>query len=152
MAKKKTEIAKAWAEVPTFIKIAGALGAAYFIYRGIKKEIERARIARTIKDQQNPEFNTPAVTWGPEGQTLEVPASNIASLANQFYTAYNPDGWDTNEAGLVNALAKTAPQYFRLVENYYLSAYNRNLSADLEEQLGGDSLFSEIWTKYKTQI
>ena len=148
MANKKSALSDTWNQIPAGIKVFLVLGSGYLVYRFVNKQILLSKQRAILRDQQNPAYNLPSIDV--DGTTLQN--TNTALLAAQFYKAYNPDGWNTDEAGLINALGKTAPQYYRLVENYYLSKYGRNLTADLDEQLGSDSLYSNLWEQYKSQI
>lgn len=154
IAKQKNLLSDAWAKVPEPVKIGIYAFGAWKAYKFIQGEIEKERQRKILRDQQNPIYNLPSATWGlpGTGSTTTTQAPNVVTLAKEFHTAYNPDGWNTDEWALIDALAKTPPQYFRQVESYYNNTYGRNLIADLDEQLLSDELGYGIWTKYKTQI
>jgi hypothetical protein len=152
--KRKNILSDTWEQVPQPVKLAVYAFGAWKAYQFIQSELEKARQRKILRDQQNPIYNLQTTTWGlpGTGTTTTTQTPNVVTLAQEFYNAYNPEGWNTDEWALIDTLAKTPPQYFRQVESYYNNTYGRNLINDLDEQLLSDELGYTVWSKYKTQI
>jgi hypothetical protein len=150
MAKQKT-IGDYWNDIPAPIKLGAYAIGGFMLYGKIKKEIAEYKAAQLKLDATNPIYTTPGgVTTLPGGTPITTPDFNYAQKAQSIYYLYNPTGWTSDEAGILNVLASVPGDKFKLVANYYNQTYSRDLIADLNGQLVG--IWLQPWTLYKTQI
>jgi hypothetical protein len=122
----------------------------YQSYKWGKDEINYWKAQQELKRQQQAPtipagtYDVPA--WGTQTQTQ---AFNPYVIAGQLYTAYNPDGYFTDEQEMSRLVAKIPPKYFNQVAVEYAKR-GRNLMNDLDEQLTG--IYQWAWEAYKAEV
>jgi len=154
MAKKQKTISDYWGEIPLPVKIGAYALTGLYIYNKITKAIAAKKAADLLTQTQNPVYNLPGgSTTLPGGTTIDLPQTfNAAQKAQTFYYFFNPEGWTSDEKGMIDTILSIPAAQFKNVAAYYAQAYpGRDMRADADSQLS-TSVWGMHWNSYKTQI
>jgi len=154
MARKQKGLLQMWREdIPAPVKLGIFAFIGWRVYKTVSNEIERARLAKLQAQAQNPAFNLPGgTTTLPSGHTTTTGTFNAAQKAQTFHYHYNPDGWTSDEKGMIDTIMTIPAAQFKNVAAYYAQAYpGRDMTADADGQLLS-SIWGPAWLQYKSQI
>jgi len=152
--KKQKTLLQTWREdVPPLVRVGAYAFIGWRIYKTITAEIERQRQIKLQNQATNPVYNLPGgTTTLPSGYETTTGTFNAAQKAQTFYYHFNPDGWTSDEKGMLDTIMTIPAVQFKNVAAYYAQAYpGRDMMADADSELMG-SIWAPAWLQYKTQI
>lgn len=116
---------------PTQKKVAIGIGIGLAIFGGLKlkKEIDRAKMKKEIRDFK-------------KGNVGSININEVVKqLGQDFgfeYAAIDPRHWTENDTAIIETLNEVGKKIMPQVEQAYLKKYSRNLQADCQKYLGDD--------------
>lgn len=136
------------------IPIVAAIGTRILVKRSVETQ-QTKRMNKWLLEQQFATPTAPAATYNlqlPGGSTpMTTQAFNPDLIADAIHTAYNPDGWTSDETKMLQLITSVPPTSFRLIANAYFQQFGRNLLNDLNEQLD-NWIHGIVWLPYRALI